>query len=49
MRDQTTAEALRAFEHAKNSDDSVDDALERLRELNETAEWDFDAMPDVNP
>lgn len=49
MSDRTTAQALRAYEHAKNSDESIGDALETLQEVNETAEWDFEAMPDVDP
>lgn len=46
--ERTTTEALQAFEHAKESDDTIEDALENLREANATAEWDFESMPDVD-
>lgn len=46
--ERTTTEALRAYEHAKESDDSIEDALENLREVNAEAEWDFAAMPDID-
>ncbi len=46
--ERTTKEALRVYEQAEESDDSVEDALEKLREANSTAEWDFESMPDVD-
>jgi len=46
--ERTPKEALRLYEQAEESDISVEDALETLREANKTAEWDFESMPDVD-
>lgn len=42
-----TDRAAESLQDAKMSGRSAEDALESLRRLNESVDWDYESMPDI--